>query len=396
MVVGAFGGTSTLGAFIVPMSGDLGWSTTTITSAQAIGTLLGGLSALLAGRLVDEYGTRAILAAAGILMSLSLLVCASVQEPWQFFVGYGLTRLVLQGIIQLATPTAVAQWFVRRRGRATGIVFAGSAIGVAISVPLAQHLIDTAGWRVAWAAFAALALVLLTPLAVLLLRRRPEDLGLLPDGASQPAPELSSEPDKEAPAAHEPIWNLGAALRTRTFWLLLASGALSNYMVAGMTTYQIPLLVHNGVPAPTAALNVSVYAICWLLGGVVWGFVGERLTIRYALAVTYVAAAVAAMIILHATSAGPALAFALLFGLVIGGSSNLEAVVWADYYGRVALGSIRGFGRPILMGANALAPPTAAITIDALGSYDVAYWGFAVVALMAAVLVLAAPPPRRS
>jgi MFS family permease len=161
-----------------------------------------------------------------------------------------------------------------------------------------------------------------------------------------------------------------------------------------MTTYQIPLLVHNGVSPPTAALMVSIYAICWLFGGIVWGFAGERLAVQYALAAVYVGAAVAAIVILHAASVGPALVFALLFGLVIGGSSNLEAVVWADYYGRVSLGSIRGFGRPILMVANALAPPVAAVTIDALGSYDVAYWGFATVALMAAGFVLAAPPPR--
>src|SRR5262249_39546162 len=165
--------------------------------------------------------------------------------------------------------TTVAQWFVRRRGRATGILFAGSAIGIALSVPFAQHLIDTAGWRAAWAVFAALALVLLTPLAALLLRRRPEDLGLLPDGASRPAPDPPSDRGKpEAAVAHEPSWRLGEALRTRTFWLLLASGALSNFMVAGMTTYQIPLLVHNGVAPSLAALNVSVYAICWLFGGI--------------------------------------------------------------------------------------------------------------------------------
>src|SRR5262249_44232984 len=158
-----------------------------------------------------------------------------------------------------------------------------------------------------------------TPLAALLLRRRPEDMGLLPDGAPRAAPDPSFAPGKpEAPTAHEPSWTLGAALRTRTFWLLLASGALSNFMVAGMTIYQILLLVHNGVSPPAAALMVSIYAICWLFGGVVWGFAGEHVAVRYALAAVYVGAAVAAIVILHAASVGPALVFALLFGLVIG------------------------------------------------------------------------------
>jgi sugar phosphate permease len=89
-------------------------------------------------------------------------------------------------------------------------------------------------------------------------------------------------------------------------------------------------------------------------------------------------------------------AFALLFGLVVGGNSTLEALIWADYYGRVALGTIRGFGRPFILAANALGPLVAGMLVDALGSYQVAYASFAATSLAAAVLVLTARPPRRA
>jgi MFS family permease len=166
--------------------------------------------------------------------------------------------------------------------------------------------------------------------------------------------------------------------------------------VAGVTTHQIPLLLHNGVPAGTAAAMVSVYAVCWTLGGVIWGFVAERVLGRYALALIYIAGAVATLVLLRADGAGPAVVFALIYGLTIGGSSTLEAVIWADYYGRTAIGSIRGFARPFLMAANALGPLSAGIAVDALGSYELPYLGFAAITLVAAVLMLLALPPQRT
>ncbi len=396
--VGAFAATSPFSAFITPMSRDLGWSQTTLNGAQAVGTLVGGLSAPLAGRLVDRYGPRLMLTVAGLTMGVALTLCANVQEPWQFFVSYGLARLVFQGIVMVATTTAVANWFIRQRGRATGLALMGNALSVALVVPLIQYLVETASWRTAWAVLGAIALLGLTPAAALLLRRRPEDLGLLPDGAPSavPPPGRAGRSGGAPPGSREPAWHLGPALHTRTFWLLLASGSLTGFTVAGITTHQIPVLLHNGVAPAAAAGMVSIYAVCWTAGIIVWGFVGERVPARYGLALIYAVSAVAALILVNTRTATGAVVFALLFGLVVGGNSTLEALIWADYYGRVALGTIRGFGRPFILAANALGPLVAGMLVDALGSYQVAYAGFAATSLAAAVLVLTARPPRRA
>ena len=411
--VGGFMATTPFSAFLTPMTRDLGWSHATLNGAQGVGSLIGGLVAPFAGRLVDRYGTRVLLSAAGIGLGVSMLICASVQEPWQFFVGYGLGRVIFQGVIIVAASTAVANWFVRQRGRATGLALMGNAASVAFSVPLIQYLSDTAGWRTAWLVLAGLAVLLLTPTAAIFLRRRPEDIGLLPDGATRPAsagkradeaPEvrgaamatLAKATDATARGAvREPAWQLSEALRTRTFWLLLGSGGLTGFTVAGVTTYQIPLLLHNGVAPGTAALMVSVYALCWTLGLAGWGFVVERIPARYGLAVTYMVSSVATVVLLGADSAGPAVLFALLYGMVVGGNSTLEAVIWADYYGRASLGTIRGFGRPVTLTANALGPLATGLAIDALGSYQPPFLGYAATSLGAALLVLLARPPRR-
>jgi MFS family permease len=409
--VGGFMATTPFSAFLTPMTRDLGWSHATLNGAQGVGSLVGGLVAPFAGRLVDRYGTRVLLSAAGVGLGVSMLICASVTEPWQFFVGYGMGRVIFQGVIIVSASTAVANWFVRQRGRATGLALMGNAASVALTVPLIQYLSDTAGWRTAWLVLAALAVILLTPTAAIFLRRRPEDIGLLPDGATRPssvtdptgemrtgrtsATAVLGAESASGTAPREPSWQLGEALRTRTFWLLLASSGLTGFTVAGVTTYQIPLLLHNGVAPGTAALMVSVYAACWMLGLAGWGFVVERIPARYGLAVTYMVSAVATVVLLGADSAGPAVLFALLYGMVVGGNSTLEAVMWADYYGRASLGTIRGIGRPVTLTANALGPLATGLAIDALGSYQVPFIGYAAAGLAAAMLVLLARPPRR-
>jgi MFS family permease len=412
--VGGFMATTPFSAFLTPMTRDLGWSHATLNGAQGVGSLVGGLVAPFAGRLVDRYGTRVLLSMAGIGLCVAMLICASVQEPWQFFVGYGLGRVIFQGIIIVSASTAVANWFVRQRGRATGLALMGNAASVAFTVPLIQYLSDAASWRAAWLVLAVLALVLLTPTAALFLRRRPEDIGLLPDGDTRPraaATALDPEPERRATAeggsmpadratparaaVRDASWRLGEALRTRTFWLLLGSSGLTGFTVAGVTTYQIPLLLHNGVAPGTAAIMVSVYAGCWTLGIAGWGFVVERIPARYGLALIYMVSAVATVVLLGADSAGPAVLFALLYGIVVGGNSTLEAVIWADYYGRASLGTIRGFGRPVTLTANALGPLATGLAIDAFGSYQPPFLGYAAASLAAAMLVLLARPPRR-
>ena len=108
--VGGFMATTPFSAFLTPMTRDLGWSHATLNGAQGVGSLVGGLVAPFAGRLVDRYGTRVLLSVAGVGLGIAMLICASVQEPWQFFVGYGLGRVIFQGIIIVSASTAVASY----------------------------------------------------------------------------------------------------------------------------------------------------------------------------------------------------------------------------------------------------------------------------------------------
>lgn len=396
-VLAMFAATLTGGAglsvFVLPMLADLSWDRKTIAGALSLGTILGALSAPFFGTLVDRYGARVMLTATGLGLGVTLLPVAWVSAPLAFYLCYGGARLIDMGVLNTAATTAVANWFVRRRGRALGLTVAGNAVGVMLLTPLAQWLIDAHGWRTAWLAIATGTVLLFTPLAWWLVRRRPEDLGLQPDGDLR-RPVVG--PRAVQQAVEEPSWPVRAAVRTRTFWLLVASGSLTTFAVAGLSFHQIPILVGNGLTPSTAALVVSLYGLTWAGGCVTWGVLVERIRPRYTLSLTYALAGLCMLSVTRIDQVGPALVYAALYGLVNGGKEALDAVVWADYYGRHSLGAIRGFSRPLIVGANAGGAVVAGWAFDLNGSYVLVMTVFGSLTLTGSVLALLAVRPRRA
>lgn len=399
-LVAMFAATLTGGAgfsvFVLPITADLGWDRRTLAGALSVGTILGAVAAPYCGRLVDRYGARVMLTVTGLGLALTLVPITWVQLPVFFYLAYSSARLIDMGLLNTAATTAVANWFVRLRGRALGITVAGNAIGVALVTPLAQWIILTWGWRTAWLVLSLTAVVLLTPLAWWLVRRRPEDLGLHPDG--DPAPHLAASGRLEGSVA-APLqvdWTLEAALRTGAYWLLVVSGSLTMLAISGVSFHQVPLLVANGLEVSVAAWLVSLYGVGWTVGCVGWGLVAERVPARYALAGTYLLAGGCMLWVIGIRDLAPAVLYAGLYGLVNGGKETLDAVVWADYYGRGSLGAIRGYSRPAIVGAGAAGGFLAGWAYDALGSYDLVMTVFGALATAGGLLVLLARPPVAS
>lgn len=373
-------GPTAFSVFIQPMSDDLGWSRTTISGALSLGTLAGAAAAPLAGVLVDRYGARAMLTLAGLGLGVSMLGIAVSASPIVFYLAYGLGRMIDMGVILVATTAALASWFVRRRGRAIGLAMMGGSVGLVVLVPVAQAIIERHGWRAAWLVFAAAVTCTLAPAAALAVRRRPENVGL-PVSPSLPA--LSAE-------AH---WTLRRALGTASFWLLTGATSLGLLAFAGVSTHQIPALVERGLSPATAAWVVSLHAAAWAVGNLAWGFVSERLPVRYSLALVYCLGVGAVLLLREARSVEIAVAYALVYGLMVGGLETVESVIWADYFGRSSLGAIRGFSRPFLLAGNALGTLLAGLAYDLTGGYGVALAVFAALLAVSAGLMLLARPP---
>jgi MFS family permease len=379
-----------LSVFVLPMLDELGWDRKTIAGALSLGTVLGALCAPYLGQVVDRYGARVMLTATGLGLGLTLIPIAWVQTPVLFYLLYGGARLIDMGALNTAATTAVANWFVRRRGRALGIAVAGNAAGVMLLTPLAQWMIEIWGWRTAWLTLSVGVVALLTPLAWLLVRRRPEDLGVLPDGETQPGRGRGVPRQRPGP---ERNWSLAAALRTRAFWLLVVSAALTTFSTAGVSLHQVPILVGNGLLPGTAAWVVSLFGLAYVVGCVAGGAIVERVPARLTLAVTYAAGGLCMLAVTRIDGLLPALLYASVYGLVNGSKEALDGFVWADYYGRRSLGAIRGYSRPLIVGANAGGAVVAGWAYDSLGSYSLVITTFGLLTLTGGVLAYLAQPP---
>ena len=377
--------------FIAPMSQDLGWSRSVLTGALSIGTIVGALVAPYVGRQIDRFGARVSLAMCGLGIAVTLSIVSGVQTEIVFILAYGAARAIDMGALNLSVTTAVSNWFVRRRGRALGIAMTGNAIGVMVLVPLIQRIIDGPGWRPAWLVIGGGSGLILMVTSALLVRRRPEDLGLRPDGQSP----LLFEADRPGLIGSvDAAWTAHRALRSSPFWLLVLATCGSQIAVSGLTVNQAPLLIENGLSPAAVAGAIGLYGLSWTVGTLLWGLVVERFSARIGLAMASLLVAACCIGVLFVHDLGTLVLFALAYGLSNGAKESIDAVVWADYFGREAVGAIRGASRPFVVGSGALGSFAGALAYDMTGAYTTAMLVFAALALFGVGASFVAAPPR--
>jgi MFS family permease len=388
MFAATFTGGAGFSVFLQPMATDLGWQRAILAGGLSAGTLTGALLAPFFGSLADRFGPRVVLTACGIGIALSLGTVSIVQEPWAFLVAFGLSRAIDMGALNIAVSTSVSNWFVRQRGRALGIAMAGNAIGVIFLVPVAQWIIATHGWRMAWLTLGCGTGLILAVAAAIFLRRQPEDMGLQPDGdeplASGAAAQSSLEPRQ---------WTVREATQTKSFWLLVVANAFGQAAISGLTIHQAALLQSNGVSAAGAAIAVSSYGLTWAIGSIVWGRLAERVPSNRALAFSFAIVAGCSLAVTHIQTEILAIVYALIYGLANGGKEALDALVWADYFGRRSVGGIRGLSRPFVIGAAASGPVVGGLGYDLLGSYSAVMFGMAALATIGAFAAVTSRRP---
>ncbi|MHB8909177.1 MAG: MFS transporter, partial [Syntrophales bacterium] len=173
-----------LSIFMKPMVEEFGWSRASVTGAIAFGSVSGGLLSLVTGPILDRYGPRMVCFWGILLLSLGLGAMTFVNHLWELYLFFGIGRMVAVGVLSLGISVSVANWFVRYRGRAMGITRVGDRLGSTLLPLMVQFLILGLGWRMAWGTLGAVVFLMSGIPALLFLRHRPEDMGLLPDGAS--------------------------------------------------------------------------------------------------------------------------------------------------------------------------------------------------------------------
>jgi len=396
---------ATLSIFVVPMTEELGWSRGLFSGAVSLGGLCAVAISPLVGRWIDRYGTGVLIAGSSLLTGVFAIGLALISTPWAFYSLYIPGRMIFTGPLELALPTAISNWFIRRRPQGLAVDAVAKGAGLAIIPVAVQLIIGEWGWRTAWTVLGILSLALGIFPSLVLMARRPEDMGLEADPLPRTTPteetvgEAAEEaagdvPDVGVDGTGEANFTVGQALRTRAFWLLSTFAAAGFMVQGGVSLHQVAHYINQGIPGPLAALSAGTYATAQIAGGLFWGFVGRRVPVRFLLssAALLVGAGVLSTIV---SSTPPAmLASAALVGFGVGGLHLLVRLAWADYYGRQHLGTIRGLTMSAQIGGQALGPVLAGFLFDATNSYRTPFLVFALTVWSGGLLVLAAVPPQ--
>ena len=391
----------TIAVFIFPLSEELGWSRTLIAGAASFGGLAASAVSPGVGWLVDRYGARLVLTASIFILGLSSISLAWATVPVAFYLAYGVGRVIFSSPIQIGSSVVVSRWFVRMRGRASGILFGSHSVGLVLFPLIASVIIGTSGWREAWVVLGILVWgIALLPTALLIVQQ-PEDVGLRPDGDS---PAETGEGNgaggvafgpAPAFAAEEPVWTLREAMRTPALWMFASATGMVFLVQAGVNTHLAAYLRDQGLNAAFAGFGISLNAAFLGLGSIAWGWATERFPARYVLAAVAITVGVSSALFVIADSRIEILVYAVLFGFGVGGLLSVPPVGYADYYGRRSLGVIRGVTEPLTSFGQAIGAVAAGLIYDFTDSYQLAFGAFAVMGGLATVLVLFARPPRR-
>ena len=382
---------ATLSIFVEPLTREFGWSRTALSGAVSLGGILAALSAPLIGPLLDRRGSRLVLCTAVLVNGVALLLLSATGSLLHFYLLFCLARMNWAGPFDLGIYGALSNWFVRRRTFATSIATLAQQAGLVAMPLLAQIAILHQGWRAGWLAIGAMTLVIGFVPAWLLLVRRPEDLGLMPDGGESAA---GRDSDAAQARSTEPAFSRHEALRMPAFWLVLLYTALVFPVQAGVSLHQAPYLIERGLSPTIAATIVSTFSLLSAAGSLACGLLPRRLPIRYALAVAGASIALGTGAMLGIDTAAQAYVAGGLFGFGIGAVLTLVPIAWADYFGRAHFGAIRGIALSAQVCAQAAGPLLSGILRDWSGSYVLSLECFFALALASVVIALLARQPH--
>lgn len=404
-------------AFKDPMRAGLGVTETDYSLAYTFATIVSACLLPFVGRLVDRHGARAMLPLIATGLGCGCWGMSQVDSLPGLYLGFGVVRSLGQGALSLVSVWIVGEWFERRRGIATALAGLGGGISV-MTIPLINiWLIEHYSWETAWQGLAYGVWGLLILPSLFLLRDRPEDVGLLPDGddpvislsdESPAVPPHQAEHSKDAetnssssvsgPAitAYEDSWTVSEALRDPTFWKLLSVPAAAGLVGTGLVFHQVALLGLHGLTPTSALLMMTLQAGFATVMQFPVGWLTDRVPSRYLLAAAMTALAAANALIIDMPAPWMAGLYAILMGTNGSVMRSTATVVWVNYYGRAHQGAVRGVSWAVMILAAALGPLPLAVSIDHFGSYVPALVIFLALPIAAGVAVWTAHPPVRT
>lgn len=377
------------GIFYQPLMHEFGWSRATVAAALTIYLLSVGFCGPLIGKLADRFGPKKLIGYGAFFGGILFILLSRIDTLWQFYGLYFLHGIAFAGCGNVPVNTALTNWFDKKRGRAIGIAMAGVSLGAIIITPAGGFVLEHFGWRNTYLFLALISWVLVLPPLLWIMKDKPQELGLLPDGAPPAADNSTTKAwvptiGQETPAKP---WTLGTAARTAPFWLICLAYFFIYLPIGSVLGHQIVYLTDMGITMASAAAALGITGGMGGVGKIVFGLLSDRFSPKQVTVLCAVLQGVGIILLLNAESMPLVWVYAVFFGFCMGGHLALQPLIVGHFFGIQSFGLLYG----IVSMAGALGtssgPVIAGMAFDIFGTYQGVFTGCVVLSWMAAIAI---------
>ncbi|MES2463700.1 MAG: MFS transporter [Armatimonadota bacterium] len=367
------GRTQGLGLITESLLRDLNLSRVEYANINLWATLIGALFCIGVGRLQDKAGSRIVLTVLSLVLGMVVIAMSQTSTLWPLFALITLTRGLGQSALSVVSLAMVGQWFHRRLDKAMAIYSVVMSIGFMVAFPVVGSVVKESGWRTAWAGIGWCLILVLAPIALALVRRSPESVGLRVEGHAE-----KGNPDLAA-SADVPSSTLAQALRTPAFWVMATASALYGLVASGIGLFNESILNQRGFAEGTYYNSLVVTAMTSLVGNFLGGFLTAKGGMNRLMAVAMLLLMIGLAALPVVRTVAEVMVVAVLMGIAGGFVMVLFFSFWGRVYGRAHLGQIQGAAQMMTVLASAVGPLLLAECIDRTGSYALMFYLLALI-----------------
>jgi len=364
------------GVLFKPLIAEFGWGRATLSGAMSIFLLAWGLACPLVGRLTDRYGPRRLIILGTIALGTSFCLLSLTSALWHLYLLYACAGVASAACSEIPVSTAVSNWFRKKRGIAMGITTTGIGLGGLFLAPSVSLLILSFGWQATFLVMGLLTWVVILPLVALIMRTRPQEIGLLPNGERgldrARASESLLQQSIAAPGKNSNL-NNRASIRTKELWLTGFAFSLVSYGIIAVTIHEVPFIIDMGVPLTAAATVLGLTAGIGALGKLSFGYFADRLSPKWLMLACIALQAGGVVILMQSNSLRMVWAFVIVFAFGSGGTNTLRPLVIGEFFGIDSFGRTFGLTELIRRLGAAAGPLVAGYIFDITRSYHYAF-----------------------
>lgn len=380
--------------FFKPIQQEFNWSRGITSMAFTMIYLVQAAACPFIGRFTDRYGPKKVMTVGALVTGAGLSILSMTTGILHFYVGYAVTGLGLSAVGLIPVSSVISNWFIKRRGLAIGIAASGMGLGGFGFTPIVGNiLIPSLGWRMTYQVLALFSAALIVMLAAFVIKTRPQDMGLLPDGVvSVPQTDSHSQPRQRLVGLRP-----SEAVRTSALWLIGVAFGLYFVSQGGATQHLVNDLTDVGFPTAMAVSIFSLVGLSNSAGKFMFGYVCDRLTPNYCAAISFfLELAATAMLVTLSPASNPAMAwiFAALMGIGIGGWAPVLSTLVSQNFGLAYYGAVYGMVTLFQDIGLGIGPVFYGYVYDVTGSYYWAYVAAVVLLSVAILLILILRPPK--